>query len=96
MHPHPAPTSSPSPLPQFLNSAISTIIANASLPGLASLLKNTKVNQLFFQGVYSDLTPNWYKVRGGWVCWGGGGGGLAGDRGHKGPGVWRRGVELWN
>jgi hypothetical protein len=54
--------------------------------------------------VYSDLTPNWYKVRGGWVCWGGGGGGggggeagwlgTGGTRGQVcGEGGWSCGID---
>ena len=34
---------------QFLNSAISTIIANAHLPGLSKLIVGTRVQNLFFQ-----------------------------------------------
>ncbi|GBF89796.1 hypothetical protein Rsub_02966 [Raphidocelis subcapitata] len=44
-------------LAQFLNSAISTIIANAHLPGLSKLIAGTR-------GIYTDLTPNWYKTVG--------------------------------
>lgn len=51
-------------LPQFLNSAVSTIIANAHLPFLAHALDGTAADGLFFQGIYTDLTPNWYKVVG--------------------------------
>jgi hypothetical protein len=49
---------------QFLNSAVSTIIANANLPFLAHALDGTTAGGLFFQGIYTDLTPNWYKVVG--------------------------------
>ncbi|WIA18083.1 hypothetical protein OEZ85_009564 [Tetradesmus obliquus] len=49
---------------QFLNSAVSTIIANAHLPFLAHALDGTAADGLFFQGIYTDLTPNWYKVVG--------------------------------
>lgn len=45
-------------------SAVSTIIANAHLPFLANLLNGTGLAGIFFQGIYTDLTPNWYKVVG--------------------------------
>lgn len=48
----------------FLCSAVSTIIANAHLPLLANLLDGTALAGIFFQGIYTDLTPNWYKVVG--------------------------------
>jgi len=47
-------------LSQFLNSALSTIVANAHLPGLSKLIAGTRVQSLFFQ------------VRGcvrSWSCW---------------------------
>lgn len=43
---------------------MSTIIANAHLPFLANLLDGTGLAGIFFQGIYTDLTPNWYKVVG--------------------------------
>jgi hypothetical protein len=43
---------------------VSTIIANAHLPFLAHALDGTAAGGLFFQGIYTDLTPNWYKVVG--------------------------------
>jgi hypothetical protein len=49
---------------QFLNSALSTIIANAHLPVLEHAFDGTVAGGLFFQGIYTDLTPNWYKVVG--------------------------------
>eukprot|EP00775_Hariotina_reticulata_P002590 gene2590-2892_t len=48
----------------FLNSAISTIVASAHLPFLAGLFEGTYLSGLFFQGIYTDLTPNWYKIVG--------------------------------
>jgi hypothetical protein len=45
-------------------SALSTIIANAHLPFLAGLFDSTGLAGIFFQGIYTDLTPNWYKVVG--------------------------------
>jgi hypothetical protein len=45
-------------------SAVSTIIANAHLPFLANLFNGTALAGIFFQGIYTDLTPNWYKVVG--------------------------------
>ncbi|KAI8470399.1 MAG: hypothetical protein J3K34DRAFT_510286 [Monoraphidium minutum] len=48
----------------FLNSALSTIVANAHLPGLSKLVAGTRMQALFFQGIYTDLTPNWYKTVG--------------------------------
>jgi hypothetical protein len=43
---------------------VSTIIANAHLPFLANLFDGTALAGIFFQGIYTDLTPNWYKVVG--------------------------------
>lgn len=51
-------------LSQFLNSALSTIIANAHLPFLADAMNGTVLDGLFFQGIFTDLTPNWYKLVG--------------------------------
>eukprot|EP00879_Flechtneria_rotunda_P030473 GHRR01033111.1.p1 GENE.GHRR01033111.1~~GHRR01033111.1.p1 ORF type:complete len:345 (+),score=109.43 GHRR01033111.1:97-1035(+) len=51
-------------LGQFLNSALSTIIANAHVPFLQQLLNGTAADKIFFQGIYTDLTPGWYKVVG--------------------------------
>lgn len=56
-------TDTPPPL-QFLNSAVSTIIANAHLPFVAELFAGTALSGIFFQGIYTDLTPSWYKVVG--------------------------------
>jgi hypothetical protein len=49
---------------QFLNSAVSTILANAHLPFLANLFNGSALQGIFFQGIYTDLTPNWYKAVG--------------------------------
>lgn len=49
---------------QFLNSAVSTILANAHLPFLSAAIEDTAVDGIFFQGVFTDLTPNWYKLVG--------------------------------
>lgn len=38
---------------QFLNSAISTIVASAHLPFLAGLFEGTYLSGLFFQGIYT-------------------------------------------
>jgi hypothetical protein len=38
---------------------VSTIIANAHLPLFANLLNGTKLEGIFFQGIFTDLTPNW-------------------------------------
>lgn len=45
-------------------SALSTIIANAHLPFLSTLFDGSAIQGIFFQGIYTDLTPNWYKVVG--------------------------------
>jgi hypothetical protein len=52
------------PLCLHVCSAVSTIIANAHLPFLANLFDATGLAGIFFQGIYTDLTPNWYKVVG--------------------------------
>jgi hypothetical protein len=51
--PHPTP-----PRPQFLNTAVSSVIANAHLPRVKALVP---LGNFFFRGQYPDLTPNWYK-----------------------------------
>ena len=51
-------------LAQFLNSAVSTVVANAHLPGLSRLVAGTRARALFFQGAYTDLTPGWYRAVG--------------------------------
>lgn len=47
-----------------MNSALSTIIANAHIPFLADAMEGTAFDGLFFQGIFTDLTPNWYKLIG--------------------------------
>lgn len=60
----PSPPLSPAGRTVLACSAVSTIIANAHLPFLANLFDGTALAGIFFQGIYTDLTPNWYKVVG--------------------------------
>lgn len=52
--------------PQFLNTAISSVIANAYLPRVKALVP---LGNFFFRGQYPDLTPNWYKNVRRSICW---------------------------
>lgn len=46
---------------QFINTAISTLVATTHIPRLSNLVKGTWWEERLFVGVYVDTTPNWYR-----------------------------------
>eukprot|EP00210_Caulerpa_lentillifera_P002090 g2005.t1 len=46
---------------QFINTAISYLVATTSIPRLRNLVKGTALEDRLFVGVFVDTTPNWYR-----------------------------------
>mmetsp|Transcript_23311 Transcript_23311/g.64404 ORF Transcript_23311/g.64404 Transcript_23311/m.64404 type:complete len:924 (+) Transcript_23311:130-2901(+) len=46
---------------QVLNFAVSIVVANAYLPRAQEAMEGSRARLIFFGGIYSDLTPNWYR-----------------------------------
>ncbi|KAL0049982.1 hypothetical protein WJX82_002021 [Trebouxia sp. C0006] len=45
---------------QFVNTALSSLVANMYIPALYKRLQDTVLGTLIFQGIYGDLVPAWY------------------------------------
>ncbi|KAL0041478.1 hypothetical protein WJX79_004916 [Trebouxia sp. C0005] len=45
---------------QFVNTALSSLVANMYIPALYKRLHDTFLGTLIFQGIYGDLVPAWY------------------------------------